>query len=275
MAPNDKNYLSMQFWNRIYRINGIEFQSFFEDIMQKAYSDFHKIRPYGNRGDGGNDGYRPTEGIYYQVYSPINPDEKEAKAAHKLKNDFEKLKANWDQIAKLRLFYFVFNDKGAGVSIEIEKALAELKNDNSNIDFEKLTPNHLEEIFFTLHNDQILALGFDIDSTNALRIAREYLDKLEVDLDRENGEYALKALEKLKDIIFSLEDEYLAVDFEILECRTLQKLEKIEDAKEKYESLCKRYPKDPRAFLYLAELYLNDEDYEKNEKLLKQAETID
>ena len=73
MKPLDTNYLSLQFKDRIYSKNGTEFQSFFENIMEKAFSDFQKIRPYGNQGDGGNDGYRKNAGIYYQVYSPNTP----------------------------------------------------------------------------------------------------------------------------------------------------------------------------------------------------------
>ena len=275
MGSIDKNYLRLQFWNKVYQKKATEFQSFFEDIMQKAFPDFQKIRPYGKEGDAGNDGYRATKGIYYQVYAPKNPNEKEAKAAQKLKEDFEKLKTGWDQISKIETFYFVFNDKGAGVSIKIEKALAELKNDNQNIEFKKLISKDLEEIFFTLRKEQILALGFDIDSTNALRIAREYLEKLEIDLDRESIKFVLKALGNLKDIVCSLRDEDLDLDYEILEARALSKLEKTKEAKEKYESLCKRYPGEPRSFLYLAEIHLNNEDFEENERLLKQAEGID
>lgn len=275
MKPIDKKYLRAQFRIKIYEKNASEFQRFFEDIMQKAFSDFQKITPYGKQGDEGNDGYRPNEGIYYQVYAPKNPKEKEAKAAQKLKKDFEKLKTSWDQISKIKTFYFVFNDKWGGVSIKIEKAMAELKNDNQNIEFEKLAPKNLEEIFFTLNNEQILALGFDIDSRNALRIAREHLKKLEVDMDRGSGKFVLKTLENLKDIVSNLGDENLNLDYEILEARALRKLEKVKEAKERYKSLCKRYPNDPRAFLYLAEIHLNNEDFKKNERLLKQAEGID
>jgi len=277
MEPIDRNYLRVQFWNRVYQKYATEFHSFFEDIMQEAFSDFQKIRPYGKKGDAGNDGYRAIKGIYYQVYAPKNPKEKEkdAKAAQKLKKDFEKLKKSWDQISKIKTFYFVFNDKGTGVSIEIEKALAELKNDNQNIKFKKLTPKDLEKIFFTLNNEQMLALGFDIDSRNALRIAREHLKKLEVDMDRGSGKFVLKALGNLKDILSNLGDENLDLDYEILKTRALSKLEKTKEAKEEYESLCKRYPDDPRAFLYLAEIHLDNEDFEENERLLKQAEGID
>ena len=86
MEPLDKHYLSLQFREKVYQKNAVEFQSFFEQIMGKAFGgDFHKIRPYGKRGDRGNDGYRPAEGIYYQVYAPLNPQEKDADAARKFK----------------------------------------------------------------------------------------------------------------------------------------------------------------------------------------------
>ena len=70
-------------------------------------------------------------------------------------------------------------------------------------------------------------------------------------------------------------DEDLILDYEILECRTLHKLERISEVKQKYESICKRYPNDPRSFLYLAENYLENDNFQKNEELLKQAEIID
>jgi hypothetical protein len=92
MSPLDKNYLSLQFWHKIHIKDGAEFQHFFEDIMQKAFPDFQKIRPYGKEGDGGNDGYIKKLGAYYQVYAPNTPSIKEAEAAEKLTNDFEKLK---------------------------------------------------------------------------------------------------------------------------------------------------------------------------------------
>jgi hypothetical protein len=275
MEPIDKNYLRSQFLIKIYQKNAIEYQSFFEDIMQNAYPDFQKIRPYGKKGDRGNDGYRPDVGKYYQVYAPMKPSEKEADAAKKLKEDFGALKAAWDQISRIKTFYFVFNDKGLGVSIEIEGALAELKDANPSINFKTLVAKDLEDIFFKLRPDQILSLGFDVDSTKALRIAREFLAKLEIDLDRDNGKFVSRALENHKDIISSLKDENLLIEYEILECRAFQKIERVKEAKQGYESLCKRYPSDIRAFLYLAEIHLNNEDYEKNEEVLKEAERID
>src|SRR4030043_1827671 len=119
----DKNYLTVQFRLKVHEKSSTEFQTFFEEIMQEAFPDFQKIRPYGTQGDRGNDGYRPDQGIYYQAYSPQTPQEKQAAAAKKLKRDFETLSANWNEISNIKTFYFVFNDKGLGVSIEIQRAL--------------------------------------------------------------------------------------------------------------------------------------------------------
>ncbi len=271
----DKNYLEIQFRLKIHEKSATEFQSFFERIMQEVFPDFQKIRLYGNQGDGGNDGYRPEEGIYYQVYAPKDPNEKEAEAARKLKRDFEKLKKNWNQISEIKTFYFVFNDKDLGVTIELEKALAELRTANPEIEFDLFLPRKLEEMFFTLKKENISSLGFDIDSRNALRICKETLGKLEVYLDRGNGSFVMESLQNCKDIINSQNDEGLLADWEMLECRALQQLERINEAIEKYENLCKRYPRDPRPFLYLAEICLNVEDYDKNDELLGKAEEID
>jgi len=265
----------LQFWDKVYRKSAAEFQSFFEEIMQKAYPNFQKIRPYGKEGDRGNDGYRPDEGIYYQVYSPRNPNEKETEAAQKFKNDFEKLKNNWDQITKIKEVNFVFNDKGGGISIELEKASGDLKRDNKNIEFKIFTSHYLEQIFCTLTTDQISPLGFDVDIRNALRIAHEYLDKLESELDRDNIDYVLQTLTNIKDLIVEQRDEGLTLEYELMEARALQKAENVIEARKKYEGIFKRFPKDPRALLYLAEIYIHNEDSEKNEALLVKAEGID
>ena len=275
MNPLDKNYLLLQFKEKIYTKNGTEFQNFFENIMKKAYSDFQKIKPYGKDGDSGNDGYRKISGIYYQVYAPEAPSTKLAEAARKFKKDFEKLKKNWDKISEIKEYYFVFNDKYSGSIQKLEEAISELEKDNSGIKFHILEAKELEEIFFSLNTADILSLGFDIDLTKAVSIAYEYLKNVEVELDKENGKFALKTLENIKDIIFKFEDDQLELKYELLECNCLRKLEKIKEARDKYENISKRFPDDLHAFLYLAEIYLQNEDFIKNKELLEKAEKID
>ena len=272
----DHNYLRLQFWLRIHEKNATEFQSFFESIAEKGFSGFQIIRPYGNIGDGGNDGYIPSEGVYFQVYAPQNPQEKDADAAKKLKTDFTKLQeSGWDQISNIKKYNFVFNDKGNGTTIEIEKALAELRSKNPSIEFNVFLPKDLEEIFFSLDQANILSLDFDIDTTKAVSNAYELLNKLEIDIDRDNGKNVLKQLENIAAIISGLNDDGLTLLYELLEARAMQKVEKFSEAKDKFENLEKRYPRDPRATLYLAEHYLNNEEFDKNKELLEKAEKID
>jgi tetratricopeptide (TPR) repeat protein len=275
MASIDKKYLKTQFRLKVYQKSATEFQTFFEDIMQEALPDFQKVRPYGSRGDEGNDGYRPKEGIYYQVYAPEKPGEREAEAAAKLKRDFEKLKKTWDKISEIKTFYFVFNDKGSRVTIPIEEALADLRVSNPGIEFKLFLPKDLEAIFFTLQEDSILSLGFDIDSRNTLRICRENLAALEVHLDRGRGLFVLESLQDSQEITARQNDDSISADWEIMQCRALQQLERVEEARQKYESLGKRYQNDPRPLLHLAEIYFAAENYGKANDLLQEAEKID
>ena len=275
MNPLDKNYLLKQFKNKIYSKNGTEFQSFFEDIIEKAYPDFKKIKPYGPEGDRGNDGYRKNSGIYYQVYSPEEPRINLAKAAKKFKEDFEKLKKNWDKISKIKEYFFVFNNKYFGSIQKIEKVLSKLEKDNREIKFHIFTSQNLEKLFFSFDKSDILTLGFDIDSTKAVSNAYEYLKTVKIELDRENGKFALRTLKHIKNIVFNLNDNQLELEYELLECSCLRKLEEIKEAKEKYENIYKRFPNDSRSLLYLAEIYLLIENYKKNKEFLEKAEEVD
>lgn len=273
MKPLDKHYVSIQFKLRILLKDATEFQTFFEDVMEKVYSDFQKIRP--RKGDGGNDGYRKTSGIYYQVYAPRVPSINEREAAKKAQDDFQTLKTEWDEISNIREYNFVFNDKYDGSVQLIEEALTILKTNNPTIEFKLFLPKDLENEFFRLSNSEILGLGFNIDQRQAISNAYTYLESIQCELDRENAIFAGRLLENIREIILALGDESLSLEHEILECRCLQKLEKVDAAKEHYENISKRYPEDPRPFLYLAEIFLSEDDYDKNKELLEKAESID
>jgi len=271
----DKNYLSLQFKVRVLNASGTQFQGLFENIMEHLYPDFEKVNPSGSIGDRGNDGFLRDVGIYFQVYAPEEPSLKYSEAAEKLKTDFEKLKASWNEINLIKEYIFLFNDKYRGSNITISKAISKLEDENESIKFKIWTAINLEREFFKLDKSDILKLSFNIDSRQALSNASEYLGNVKTELDRENVNYAKRILNNIKKIITALNDEYLSIEYEILECRCLQKLEKVDDAKKKYENLTKRFPKDPRAFLYLAEIYLNDKDFNTNQKFLEKAEEID
>lgn len=271
----DHNYLRIQFWLKVLQKSASEFQAFFEAIADKAIPGFRIVRPYGKRGDGGNDGYVQSEGVYYQAYAPSSPQEKDAAAAKKMKDDFAKLQASdWDQISNIKKYFFVFNDKGNGTSIELEEALAQLRATHSSVEFGLVLSKDLEVLFFTLSQADILSLEFDVNATKAISIAHDLLNKLETDIDRDNGKNVLRQLTNIAAIISNLNDSDLTLLYGLLEARAMQQVEKFVEAKSKLENLATRYPKDPRAILYLAEYYLNNHDFEKNKELLEQAEKI-
>lgn len=271
----DRQYLSLQFRDRIYSKSGTEYQTFFEDIMEKVFPDFQKIRPYGNMGDGGNDGYRKDAGIYYQVYAPIDPKLKEKDAADKLHEDFQKLKNEWNEISNIKEYNFVYNDKYRGSVQLLEEAITSLKRANPDIDFKLYLARSLESEFIKLGESDILDLGFNIDRRQTIDIAFNYLEKVKKELDRENATLAQKILEYSTDTIWALDDEDLILEHEILVSICLQKFEKFDEAKEKYKNISKRFPNDPRPILYLAELYLHAKETEKNIQLLKNSEKLD
>ena len=243
--------------------------------MEKAFLDFQKIRPYGNEGDGGNDGYRKALGIYYQVYSPNEPKTNEADAARKFHKNFYRLKSEWDEISNIKEYNFVFNDKYGGSIKLLERKLSELERANPEIKFKLFLSKDLENIFIGLNESDIHDLDFDIDQGQAVSIVQANLDHIKTEFDRENAIFAQVLLENVKDIIQGMDDELLSLEYEILECRGLQKFEHINEVKTRYENISKRFPKDPRSLLYLAEIYLNDNNYDKNKELLEKAKKID
>jgi len=275
MNPIDINYLKLQFWNKVFRKNGKEFQTFFERIMKSAFPDFEAVKPYGKIGDKRNDGFRKSEGIYYQVYSPESPAIKQAEAARKLKSDAPGLIKHWQNLFPIKEYFFVFNEKDLGVAEPVFKAVAELKKDYPDIKFDILLPHKLENIFFNLSEDEILSLEFNIDLRQTISNIHSFLESIKIDLDRNNSELAIKALQNLQAMINNLQDSKLELEFEILKCRALQSNGEIPQAKEKYQNLIVQNPHDVRPLLYLAEIYLEEEDLNKNEELLKQAEKID
>lgn len=129
------------------------------------------------------------------------------------------------------------------------------------------------------NNKLILSLSKDengnTDYRQSVSNAYMHLEAVKTEFDRENISLVGKLLENVKSIILALKDENLSLEYEILECRYIQKSEKFDEAREKYENIAKRYPQDPRPLLYLAEICLIDNDLDGNDKFLKKAEAID
>lgn len=128
MSPEERQIARVLFKLKIYQSMGFQFENLFAEIMEYSRPTFRKIRPYGNQGDGGNDGYESAHGRYFQVFSPKNPQFSEYNAIKKAAEDFEeKLIPHWQAVCEVKEYFFVFNDKYHSTFLELEKQLSEIK----------------------------------------------------------------------------------------------------------------------------------------------------
>lgn len=130
MDPTRRFFARQMLELQVLRAKGYAFEEVFKAVMQRRYPAFTPIQPYGNLGDRKNDGYVPSTGTFYQLYSPKAPDEKLAAAAAKAKTDFDGLKKYWHSKYPIKVYRFVFNDRYGGSVVPIEAALASIAKDH-------------------------------------------------------------------------------------------------------------------------------------------------
>lgn len=80
---------------RIHESNGSAFEDLFCDVMRASNKEFRKVKPQGRIGDRKNDGFIPSAGKYYQVYSPQSPFGNPASPVSKLEEDLNGLIEYW------------------------------------------------------------------------------------------------------------------------------------------------------------------------------------
>ncbi|MEG5963999.1 hypothetical protein UXP95_17325 [Enterobacter ludwigii] len=139
---------------KVHESNGIEYENLFSKVMSYYRPGFDKVKPHGNIGDRGNDGWVYDSGIYYQVYAPEDLPNNEKKSLDKMKDDFKKLYLYWNTISTVREFYFVINDKYNGIPPYLNKAIAEIKNEYGLNNAMVIGATILEGFFLTLSNEQ-------------------------------------------------------------------------------------------------------------------------
>ena len=106
---------------RIHESNGNAFEDLFCEVMRASNKEFRKVKPQESIGERKNDGFIPSLGKYYQVYSPESPTGKPAAAISKLEDDLDGLIEFWrdDHNFDVKAFYFIFNDKYHGAYPQI------------------------------------------------------------------------------------------------------------------------------------------------------------
>lgn len=147
---------------RVYESHAGEYQRLFEKVIGYQYPGFVPVRPHGKYGDGGNDGYEPSTGTYFQVHAPENPSDAMAisGAAKKAGEDFGRLLDHWHSNTPIRRYRFVFNDKFSGSPKPVEEALANIRKSH-DLDALPFLAKDLEAVTMQLPDDQI----FDVIGT--------------------------------------------------------------------------------------------------------------
>jgi hypothetical protein len=131
----DRDEITLAWHFLVFRVQcaertGTEFQSFFEEIMEKVDSSFVKVKPSGKEGDWKCDGWLPGTGTCFQVYAPEDLTVSEAVA--KMKEDFAGAVAEWG--TKMKSWIFVWSDREKGVPAAILDCLTELREENDDVD---------------------------------------------------------------------------------------------------------------------------------------------
>lgn len=148
---------SSNFWYRIlfkiklYEASGTTFQQFVNQLFNYSLDGFQSISPWGNWGDGGNDGWIPSKGHYYQIYGP-QPNSKlnELKTIKKLIDDYNKLTDKWRNV---KSYYFILNDKYMGVPAPIVRELQQLELESELEEARAISSANLEKAFISLSSD--------------------------------------------------------------------------------------------------------------------------
>lgn len=190
---NEERYIArILLKNRILGYNGQKFEDLFVEVMTKANTEFQAVKAYGNIGDKKNDGFIRSVGTYYQVFAPedIGNNKTIYDAVSKLETDFRGLVKNWDDVCKIKKFFFVINDKYAGIPAPVLEKVIELSNldEFSEIAIGLFSAKDLEKVFDTLDDGQIYDIvGFipnqdmPLLEYEALQETVSYLMNIEID----------------------------------------------------------------------------------------------
>jgi hypothetical protein len=156
MATGQKNF-DTYFYRLLFRLkileaSGNEFQNLVSQILEWSIPDFQRIAPWGNTGDGGNDGWVPETGHYYQIYGPeINNNWKPSHAAKKAHVDFQKLLHNWPNV---RNYFFVLNDRYRGVPAIVADCLQSIQKKYHLDGAQVIDTKKLTDFFMELSDDK-------------------------------------------------------------------------------------------------------------------------
>jgi len=158
MTAQNNSLLRLYFKLAVYQKSGMEFQSYFSDIMRCIDSGFEHVKPYGNWGDGGNDGCNSSDKHYYQIYAPVATTKVNAQEAFKKAiTDYQKLLKKWGAVLG---YSFVINDRFTGIEAPLLESFNQFKADQQISQGKIIDTRELQKLFMQLsEDDKLEALG--------------------------------------------------------------------------------------------------------------------
>ena len=149
---------------------GDAFQDFFSTVMAKAHgSDFVRVRPYGQLGDKGCDGYLVSVGRVFQCYGALNAENnKVSYLIGKMKEDHSKAANAMKTLMKEWCMVHNFVD---GLPIEAVETLTSLQKANKKQSFSFFGLESFESTIFALDESQIEdLLGIAASASDTLNL---------------------------------------------------------------------------------------------------------
>lgn len=167
MEKLEKAYYESKFEIEFLRAKGNAFQSFFNDLMERAYkSNYMSCRPWGNRGDQKNDGFLKSERRLFQVYAPNEMTERDA--IKKIDEDFNGAKEFWRKY--FDKWSFVHNASD-GLPPHVQKKILDLEKDNPGIKLDLWGYVELLDIFKRLNREDLESwLGYAPNTATKTKI---------------------------------------------------------------------------------------------------------
>ena len=151
MDPHVSHWYEKDFENAFLRAKGDAFQTFFEQLMGRAYkADFMACRPWGNVGDKKNDGFQKSDRRLFQVYAPN--DMTAADAKKKITEDFAGALKHWG--THFDKWSFVHNAYD-GLPPHVQELLLETERKNPGVKIEPWCLEELRGVFRRLSIDDL------------------------------------------------------------------------------------------------------------------------
>lgn len=153
--------MSEHYWYRLHfklklhEVEGNAFQRLASDILHGVFPGFVPVAPAGRLGDGGNDGFVPSEGRYFQVYGPqAGSSQQPAGVVRKAQQDFAKLRTHYPDV---RRYSFVYNERYQGAPKGLLDALEQMQR-QTGVACDVLASRDLEDLFMKLPEDKRQAI---------------------------------------------------------------------------------------------------------------------